>query len=375
MIEFLLPFGLGVRLRQQQRQPDGVTHSSVYDGTPGCDKPLQLSGVVGLILFRNVLSRVIGGLLVLLWLTGCSPNYPPNDRPTLYATISSDGQIVATLANIGTDKARLRVIRLNDDKGWLELKAPPYTTSIQFRMQGHELLLTHHIGEGEVSDLSKWDMDDLAAGVQRIYQSNGLVFPIEVSTGQYLVRTCPLTSEQKCHPWFNVWQLVENDKLLRAFTEERRLNYSWPNVMQGQGFYWMKVVGEYAHDEPFPSFRSVAFSDGKSPIFNLAELGQDTTDIRCDYQANRCLRSYIKNWGNKKPEPYLYAAEVLTRNKRCLISDVLGYYDEISLAPDGNAAVLSVAPAYDQPRHVMVMHFKPGQCEPTSIQHIHFNQG
>ena len=62
MIEFLLPFGLGVRLRQLQRQTDGVTHSSVYDGTPGCGELLQLLGFVGLILFRNVLNRGVKSL-------------------------------------------------------------------------------------------------------------------------------------------------------------------------------------------------------------------------------------------------------------------------------------------------------------------------
>lgn len=328
---------------------------------------------------KNFLSSLFGiamsALMLLATLSGCKPAYPPNERLTLYATISADAKMIASLTNIGSEKVRLRVFRLDDSKDWQELEAPRYTTSIQFGLHGHELLLTHHVGDGEVSELSKWNLDDPSKGLQRIFQGNGLVFPIEVGDGRYLIRSCPLTTEQKCHPWFNVWQLVKQNKLLHAYTNERRLNYSWPNVVQGQGFFWMKMVGEYVQDEPFPSFRRIAFPDGNMPNFQLNELGPDTANIRCDFKTERCLRIYIKNWNSKKPGAYIYAQEVLIPNGRCDLSGVSGYFDEIFLTPDGNAAVMSLAAASDKPRHIVVAHFKPGQCEPAQIQHIYLEEG
>jgi hypothetical protein len=324
----------------------------------------------------RLVAQFAAALLVPLGLAGCKPNYPPHDRPTLYATISADGQMVATLANIGTERVRLRVIRLNDDKGWAELPVPLYTTSIKFRMQGHELLLTNDIGQGETSDLSKWNMDTPADGVRRIYRANGLVFPIEVAPDEYLVRSCTVTSENRCNPMAGVeWALVNKAEIIQKYTAPFALNYSWPNVVQGRGFFWMKVRGEYSANEPFPSIKRFALPGGTLPEFNVAELGEDTTDVDCDYQAGRCLRRYIKNWGSKAPGPFVYAAEVLTRGMRCFLPEAFGYFDKISLTPDGNAAVISLAPAYDQSRHVVVMHFKSGQCEPLSVRHIHFNQG
>lgn len=315
-------------------------------------------------------------LLTNLGLIGCKPtNYPPNERPTLYTTISSDGQMVAALDRIGTDKPRLRVMRLEPEGPWQDMPVPPYTTSIRFGLKGHELLLTNHIGENEKSDLSKWDMDAPDKGPQRIYRADGLVFPIEVSAGQYLVRACPLTPENKCHPWFNVWHLVAQDKLIHAYTEERRLNYSWPNVVQGQGFFWMRVREEQEKNE-LPAIRSVAFPSKTAPTFNIEKLMKNSSNLVCDYKTERCLRNFIRDRLNPTGyEPYVYDVEVLYRAKSCQPLGLNGYYDKESLTPDGNAAVMSLAPGYDQPRHVVVMQFKPGQCEPTSTQHIYFNSG
>ena len=64
------------------------------------------------------------GICALL-LSGCKPGYPKS-MPTLHTTISADGQMVATLINAGTDKQRLRIMRLDSTEGWRDIAAPQY---------------------------------------------------------------------------------------------------------------------------------------------------------------------------------------------------------------------------------------------------------
>ncbi|MDD5031311.1 MAG: hypothetical protein PHH58_17760 [Rhodoferax sp.] len=322
------------------------------------------------------------GLLALLasTLAACNVKYPPNGRPTLYSTISADGDMVATLANIGTDNARLRVMDLRSDaRNWQELAVPKYTTSIRFGMQGRDLLLTYNIGEQEKAVLAKWDMNSPAQGPQQIYAADGLVFPVEVAPGEYLVRACYPTPQGRCHSAVGVvWDLVKDQKLIHRYSAPVALNYSQPNVVQGQGFYWMKVPGEYQKEEAFPGFKRFAFPGKQEPEVQLRTMSKDSTSLYCDHTSTRCLRSFIANFGEKynpKSPDYVYAAEVLYGGTHCPVSGVAGYYDEISLTPNGNAAVISLASGYDQTRHVVVIHFKPGQCEPQSVEHIHFNKG
>jgi hypothetical protein len=310
-------------------------------------------------------------------LAACNVKYPPNASPTVYSTISAEGDMIATLANIGTDNVRLMVMDLRSDaRNWKELAVPKYTTSIRFGMQGRDLLLTYNIGEQEKAVLAKWDMNNPAQGPQQIYAANGLVFPVEVAPGEYLVRACYPTPQGRCHPAVGaVWDLVKDQKLIHRYSAPVALNYSQPNVVLGQGFYWMKVPGEYQKEEEFPGFKRFAFPGKQEPEIQVSTISKDSTNLDCDHTSSRCLRSFITNFGGKydsKFPDYVYGAEVLYGSAHCLVTGVAGYYDNISLTPNGNSAVVSLAPKYDQPRHVVVIHFKPGQCEAQSVEHIHF---
>lgn len=313
---------------------------------------------------------VLSGLLALVLLLGCDkPEYPPNKRPTLYTTISADGLMVATLSEIGMKKPLLRFIRLDDDKGWQELPVPPYTNSIRFGLTGYELLLTNYIGEARIADLSKWDLAAPENGPQRIYRADGLGFPIEVTPGEYLVRACRTGEKNYCG---SVWDLVKEGELTHRYNSDRILSYSQPNIVEGEGFFWTPNRGDRREGEVHPRVRGFAFPDGKLPHLETGHLGEDTAYVRCDYKADRCLRRYIKNWGKKGPGNFVYDVEVLLGQTRCQTQGSEGFSDGLSLTPSGNAAVMSLATGYDQPRHVVVMRFTPGQCEPASIQYLHF---
>ena len=49
-----------------------------------------------------------------------------------------------------------------------------------------------------------------------------------------------------------------------------------------------------------------------------------------------------------------------------------GYIDEVTVTPDGRAAVIPLARSSSEPRHVVVLRFKPGRCQPTDIQRLYF---
>ena len=325
--------------------------------------------------FSGCMMWVLSGLLALVLLLGCDkPEYPPNKRPTLYTTISADGLMVATLSEIGMKKPLLRFIRLDDDKGWQELPVPPYTNSIRFGLTGYELLLTNYIGEARIADLSKWDLAAPENGPQRIYRADSLGFPIEVVPGEYLVRICiprGKTPDGKdyCRTF---WDLVKKKELAHRYDSDRILSYRQPNIVEGEGFFWTTVRGDRREGEVHPRVRGFSFPNGKLPHFETSHLGEDTGSVKCDYRADRCLRNYIKNFGKKEPGPFVYDIEILLGQSRCQPLGTEGYSDGFWLTPSGNAAVMSLATGYDQPRHVVVMHFTPGQCEPTSIQHLHF---
>lgn len=323
-----------------------------------------------------ILSAIL--FTVCMGLTGCKPDYPPHEKPTLQTTISADGLMVAALSNAGDEKPRLRIIRLDDAKGWQDIPAPMFTNSIRFGFKGHELLLTHVIpGEGLTAQLTLWDLNDFKQESRSIYQGNRLRYPIEVSSGEYMVQTCtPFKDATDCDNPFNFyWVFIDKNGAVQKVGPKS----SWqraPNIVD-RGFFWIEDLvrkGDLFVDGL--EFVGGALPGGIIPTFDMKRLLKNTSRLDCDYQKKRCLRSYISN-----PErngifigTYVYDLEVFHGANVCHPEGLAGWSDGSTLTPSGNAGVMSLATAYDKPRHVVVMQFKPQQCEPTTIQHLYFEE-
>jgi hypothetical protein len=69
---------------------------------------------------------------------------------------------------------------------------------------------------------------------------------------------------------------------------------------------------------------------------------------------------------------FVWGIRVFDGANRCELTDVKGYLDEVTVTPDGRAAVIPQARSSSEPRHVVVLRFQPGQCEPTDIQRLYF---
>ncbi|WP_296443568.1 hypothetical protein [Rhodoferax sp. UBA5149] len=321
--------------------------------------------------------RGIGILLVVLvgLLSACNPNYRGHDKPILHTTISADGKMVATLLNAGTDKQLLRVRNLGTDTTWRTVQGPPLTHSIRFGLQGHELLLTHRKPDLPAKDyLSKLDLDNPERGLQKIYESeDGLAFPVEVTPGQVMVRTRHADQTGKRFYLSGYyWILVGQDQQLRKVGPDPVLPYAAPNIV-GSGFFWTEdQMGE--KKEAHPLVLSYPLPGGVAPIFSRERLEKNTHDVLCDRMAKRCLRWFISNLNQIPHGSYIYDVDVLFGATSCKLPGLSGRPAGVSLTPDGNAAVMSLAAGPDKPRHVVVMHFNPQQCEAISLQHINFEE-
>lgn len=317
----------------------------------------------------------VGTLLVLGvgLLSAC--NSRGGDKPVLHTTISADGQMVATLLNAGTDQQLLRVRNLNTDNSWRTVQAPPLTQTIRFGLQGHELLLTH--GNPLVpakAYLSKFDLDKPEMGLQKIYESEGgLAFPVEVTPGQVMVRMRdPDPTGKRYYLLGHHWILVGPGQQVQEVGPKTVLPYPAPNIL-GSGFFWIKdQMGE--EKEAHPLVLSYSLPGGVAPVFSRERLEKNTFTVRCDQAAQRCLRKHITNRDQKRISSFIYDVDVIFGSANCKLPGVSGSHDEMSITPDGNAAVMSLASGHDKPRHVVVMHFNPQQCEAISVQHINFEE-
>lgn len=328
---------------------------------------------------RGVLLKDLISIFILAamstYLSGCEiQDAATQESFALQTTISSDGQVIAVMQNPYTDKLRVRFKRLDQPHEWEDLPVPAYTTGIHFGLTGHQLLLTYRkAAEGTASDLVKWDLDAYQKSKAKpvhIYSSTGMDFPIEVVPNEYLVRTCPPTVEDKCHRYFSFWHLIYPDGRVHKYTNERRTNYGTPNIVLNQGFFWRDWTPNDA--EVHPSIRSIAFPNKTKPQFDTSQMDMQTQNIVCDYTSTRCLRSYITN-PPPKYESYIFGLEVFLGKVRCPIPEVNGWSDGESLTPSGNAAVMAFSSSgYYSPRDIVVLRFKPQQCEPVSVDHIKF---
>ncbi len=315
-------------------------------------------------------------LVVILLLVACSdesfkkPKYPPNAKPTLYTTISLDGKLVAALDQIGTEKPRLRIKWLDKDLPWQELQAPPFTNSIRFGLTGYGLLMTHSLpGKSPLAQLTRWDVSDLTRSSEMLYTGPNLAFPIETKPGQILVRTCtPYDwNPDRCG---TDWFLVSPDGTGQQVSpKDVSLVYSQPNITSG-GFFWLdqRINKERQGDREILAY---PLPNGRKPEVSISMLNEYTADLDCDYQTKRCLHAF--NAGkNPTTGHFIYDLEIFDDSRRCRPTGLTGWSDGGTLSPDGRVAVMSLAKEYDSPRHVVIMRFKTGQCEPTLINHLNF---
>lgn len=299
------------------------------------------------------------------------PKYLTNPRPTLYTTISSDGKLIAALDQIGAEKPRLRFKWLDKDESWQELPAPMFTDSIRFGLSGYGLLMTHAVpGQAPSAQLTRWDVSALQKQSETLYTGPNLAFPIEAQPGRFMVRICTPNDGKPDRCGLD-WLLVSTDgTAVQVSPKNKSLRYSQPNITP-EGFFWFD---EFAKTEGQPDLRAVLaypWPSKSKPNIDVSMLDKSTANIRCDYQATRCLHRFTaaKNPVNGR---FIYDIEIFEGKQRCRPKGLTGWSDGQSVSPDGRAAVMSLAVEAEDPRHVVVMHFKPGQCEPTSIDHLKF---
>jgi hypothetical protein len=325
------------------------------------------------------LKRLVLLACVSLLLAACDvqkPKYPLNASPRLETTISSDGKLVATLARSGAEDPLLRIKWLDKDEPWQTLPAPMFTNSIRFGLKGYGLLLSHALPDDlTVGQLTRWDLGDLRKESEAIYQGPHLAFPVEVKPGEYLVRTCEPYRDQpdSCRRGGSTsWMLVSaNHEPVTLTPNNRNITFSQPNVTD-KGFFW---VADHVKPPAPKSLELLAYAlpDGEAPRFDLTRIPAAdpvSAHVDCDQSMQRCLHHYMAGYRPNSGGKFIWAPEVIFDSQVCKVEGVSGYLDTPTITPDGRTAVLAVAPAYDQPRHLVVLRFAPGQCEPVSIEHL-----
>lgn len=286
--------------------------------------------------------------------------------PRVESTISADGEMIAALDWIPPHRVpRLRIKRLLPEKEpWQEVPISPYITDIHFGLTGKKLLLTEVIDESLRSVLVEWNMDELDAPPSLLYEGYRLNFPIEFKPGHYLIRSC--NNERPDRPCtrrgFNwQWEWVNNHQQIQVFNRtivDETLLYSQPTVVGERGFFWFTR---------FKGNRFIALSFINQQLETPDLPFDDTTaNIMCDSDMQRCLQKFIRD--SPIRATYTYGISVQYDGQSCDLSTLAGYGDKFSLTPDGNAAVIAWADSANQSRHIVVMRFNPGQCEPILIE-------
>ena len=315
-------------------------------------------------------------LTMLFFATGCEkPDYRSQVTPSVYPTISSDGKMVVIIDNQGENHPRLTIYRLDNGTVKAEtVNAPPWTYGIRFGLQGHNLLVTHFITDRHVSDLLKWNLDKLLEPPEHIFRALRVEYPLEISPGIYLIKANkpsekdPGTSDiySGYRSLISRKEIIKPELRFPPGTRPSRTS-AWPNYVEGKGFFWM--YGDKPKEPPF--FPKIAYPDGDGPDLTYLEsvFDENTTKIRCDYHARRCLRKFIA--GKDRNGKYDYDLEVLYDKQRCPIDapELVGDWPDIyELTPDGNAAVVTVADKSTSPLRGVVMRFEEGQCSPVSVR-------
>jgi hypothetical protein len=316
-------------------------------------------------------------LALIFFATACKPNYPSNNESLpVEPTLSSDGKLLVVLVNGGREIPLLRLKWLDRDEPWFEVPAPRYTNSIRFGLTSYSLLLTHaRPGPLGASQLSRWDASQPAKPSEILYEGTHVAFPVEIKSGQVIIRMCPQPpGENACVRGSGTVQALVANGQATLIKDTDGLLYAQPNVVEG-GFFWLE--GEYFSkrrgDASRREITAFALPSGKVPEFDITRFDATSERLQCDHKAERCLLNYLTD-ERVNGTTFVYGFKVFDGPNTCLLPDVKGWQDKFSVTPDGRSAVMSLSRVSEEPRHVVVMRFTPGQCEPTSIQHISFEK-
>jgi hypothetical protein len=316
-------------------------------------------------------------LASIFFATACKPNYPTDIASLpIEPTLSSDGKLLVVLFNSGQETPRLRIKRLDRDEPWFEVPAPKYTNSIRFGLTGYGLLLTHaRPGPQGLSQLSRWDASQPATPSEILYEGTHVAFPVEIKSGQVIIRMCPQPpGGNACVRGSGTVQALVANGQATLIKETSGLLYAQPNVVEG-GFFWLEgaYFSKKRGDASRREITAFALPGSKVPEFDIARFDATSERLQCDHKANRCLLNYLTD-ERVNGTTFVYGFKVFDGPNTCLLPDVKGWQDKFSVTPDGRSAVMSLSRVSEEPRHVVVMRFTPGQCEPTSIQHISFEK-
>lgn len=313
--------------------------------------------------------RSVASILVVvtsLLLSACASIGPDPRELRIETSVSSDGQWIAVLQNPSTDTSQVKVMRM-DERKWIDIKAPARTSSIRFGLNPSQLLLTSWKSKQDsAAELSIIQVNQGDYPRTTLYEGYGLGYPLELEDGLILVRNCYTTIQNRCHRVVGVhWLLIEDGKVKTRYTSVRPINYSQPNYIRGLGFYWnVYKTSELAPPESI-GFHLIGWPvDGeKFPQTSIRDGGQD-----CDYQNIRCMKPYVTNKG--KPGPFIYDVYFHFKDKKCQKDGLSGWSDGMSITPDGNFGVKSLAKDLESSRKVVYIKFQPDTCEPIAIQHF-----
>ena len=314
-------------------------------------------------------------LCIGLMLLACQPNYSATKAARrIETTLSGDGKLLVVLNDIGKESPTLLIKWLDRDEPWLKVPAPKYTNSIRFGLSGYGLLLTHaQPGPPGASQLSRWDASRPDQPSEILYQGSRVAYPVEVSPGQFLVRICKYApDDDRCtgRGFIGIlWALVRNGQALLLNETDSILPLGQPNVTDG-GFYWM-YGSEYASPSTGePEIHAYALPGGAKPEPDPGRFDKSSWTIACDHKSLRCLMHYLTDERTEQGK-FVSSIRIFEGAARCELSKVKGYMDAVTVTPDGRAAVIPLARSKSEPRHVVVLRFQPGQCEPTDIQRLY----
>lgn len=306
---------------------------------------------------------------ILAALSACASVGPDPRDLRIETSVSSDGQWIAVLQNAGTDKSKVKVMQMAQ-RNWMDIQAPPLTSSIRFGLSPSQLLLTHWKSNADsAAELSSVDLSKPSFPRNTLYTGTGLGYPMELEEDQILVRACYTTSQNKCHRAVGVhWVLLENGEAKTKYSSAEPLNYSQPNSIRGVGFYW----NQYQTIEQSPP-SSIGFRiDGRAVSSEyFPQVSIRDGEYSCAATDERCLKAFITNRG--KAESFIYDVKIEYKKQHCSAGGLAGWSDGMSLTPNGLFGVKSLSPSWDSPRHVVYMKFQSDACQPTDIQHIEIN--
>jgi hypothetical protein len=309
---------------------------------------------------------------ILAGLSACASVGPDPRDLRIETSVSSDGQWIAVLQNSGTEKSKVKVMQM-DQRQWIDIQAPPLTSSIRFGLRPSQLLLTHWKSNADATaELSGVDLSKPSFPRTTLYIGTGLGYPMELEDGQVLVRACYTTSQNRCHRAVGVhWVLMENGEVKTKYSSTEPLNYSQPNYIRGSGFYWEGFIS-------FDQFKFLGFiksgekaSARDFPDNSIKFKKTDLETFRCDFSSERCLKSFVPS--PKNPGEFQYDTTIIYKSQNCQLTGVLGWSDGMSITPNGLFGVKSLSPSWESSRHVVYIKFQPNACEPTDIQHIEIN--